>query len=137
MNLIAEPVRQKVGSFLQRTLKPEVSVGRQVVASCLAVVALIIAWFIFGRIDYAYCHFLAGMGVTWIIYTLVGSPRLGVLFTVLSSMYNELVFDLAKPGHPNVDWDQLAAGFIGAAVGYGVLAVLRRRWPGRAWNLGL
>ena len=137
MKLVAEPVRQKVGRFLQRTFKPEVSANRQVVASSLAAVALIIAWFIYGRFDYAYCHFLAGMGITWVVYTLSGSPRLGVLFTVLSSMYNELVVDLAKPGHPNVDWDQLVAGFVGAALGYWVLAALRRRWPGRAWNLGV
>ena len=138
MRFLSEPARRKFGGLLIRTFRPEVSFRRQAAASGLFVVALAISFLIFKRVDYAYCHLLAGMGVTWMIYALIGSPRLGVLFTVVSSSYNEFVVDLAKPDHPtHVDWDQLVAGFVGAAIGYYVLVSLRHRWPGREWKLGI
>lgn len=134
MRTILKSVCQNVRSFVHGIFKSEASCARQATALCLAAVAFIISYLIYGRISYAYCHFLAGMGVTWIFYGLFGLARFGLIVTVVSSSFNELVLDMAKPNHLNVDWDQLVAGFIGAGIAYIVLVALRRLWSGRAWN---
>lgn len=117
-----------------RWLKPEVSMKRQFTALGLFLVATAVGYFLFDRVDYAWCHFVAGMGVLWLFYWMLGTPRGAAALTVFSIFYNELVWDLAKSDHPNVDWDQLAAGLIGAAIGYVLLIALRPIFPGRAWK---
>ena len=134
VQLISEPRRQQFEDLLHHVFKPEVSVPRQLIALVLLGVAFGFAVVIYGRVSYAYCHFLAGMGVLWLVYALSASPPAGAGFTVIASLYNEFVWDMAKPNHPNVDWDQLLAGFVGVAVGYLVLVALRQRWPGREWK---
>lgn len=133
MNYRFKNFQRRTEAQLETLCKPQVSLPRQLLAAALSLALFYLALRIYGHVPYEFEHFIAFFVMTLTGYALTGSSRITWPLFAVYSLGNELVVDVLKPNHPDVDGKQILADLVGVWLASWFLASIDPWLPGRSW----